>query len=362
MKSRMSFVVITLFFFGCASSINIPESRKKPVESSEAEKQKIEEAIELHDDGVYEEAIKLYEELLVSNPDNVLVLHEIAYSYHELGNAEKSLEYSLKGLEYDSDLIGPLSLVAGNNLDILGKPKEALKVYDNAIKYLPNENMLYYNIGITYIGLNESAKAETNLLKSLELDQAHSSSHIALAQVYMDKGAQIPSMLLLIRFLILEPTSGRSATALNYLNNVMSAGVEQVSDKTININVFSPSQEGFSQFSAIEMFHKMIRAKHYAEKDTNKSAFDYRLEEISSLLSFLKKEKLKEADTFLEKYLITYFSDLRDAGFSECSVYFIHQIVQDEEIQGWLRKNWPEVHKFKNWNEEYQLTILQPAK
>ena len=361
MKYWLIFIVFLFFLFGCASSVKIPESTKKPVESSETEKRKIDEAIELHDDGIYEEAIKIYEEILVNNPDNVFVLYEIAFSYHEFGNTEKSLEYCLRGLEYDSDFIGPLSMIAGNYLDILGKPKEALKVYENAVKYLPDENMLYYNIGITYIGLKKYSEAENNLLKSLELDQAHSSSHLALAQVYMDKGSQIPAMLLLIRFLILEPKSSRSAIALNYLNNVMSAGVEQVSENTINVNIFSSSDEKFSQFGTIEMFYKMTIATYYAEKDTTKSALDYRLEEITTLLEFLKKENLEETDAFLDKYLITYFSDLRDTGYSECCVYYTHQIVEDENVQVWLRKNWPDVHKFEIWNEEYQLEIMKPA-
>ncbi len=107
------------------------------------------------------------------------------------------------------------------------------------------------------------------------------------------------------------------------------------------------------------MFYKLNRATRYVEKNANKSEIELRLGEFSSLFEFMKKDDLKESDSFLEKYLITYFSDLNEAGFAECCVYYIHQLIDDETIQGWLRQNWHEIEEFEKWNNAYEFETTE---
>jgi tetratricopeptide (TPR) repeat protein len=353
------FILIAGIFLtlSCASQIRIPNSTKTPVETSDLERSKINEGIRLHDQGQYQEAIKLYEEALVANPDNVWALYEIAFSYSQMGNNDLSLDYALRALEYNSHLIGEISILAANILDNTGKPKQALELYQKAVTYQPDNHMLYYNMGVTYYGLEKLDEAQANFIKALELNQTHASSHLALAQVYMDKGEQIPSILLLYRFLILEPKTQRSATAINYLNNVLAAGVERKDDKNVNINIFGLTKGGDSQFHTIEVFYKLSRATRYVEKNEGKSEVAYRLLELNSLLAFMKKDELSENTPFIEKYLISYFADLNEADFTDCCLYYTHQLVENDEIQQWLKENWPKVREFEKWDKEYELSI-----
>ena len=353
MKYFSILILSLLLFFGCSSQIRIPESIKTPVKTSDLESEKINEGIRLHDQGQFKDAIKLYDEALVINPDNVRALYETAYSYSELGNYDLSLKYALRALEYNSDLIADISILAANILDYKGKSKQALQLYEKAVTYQPDNHMLYYNMGVTYYGLKELDKAQANFIKALELNQSHASSHLALARVYMDKGEQIPSMLLLYRFLILEPKTQRSATAINFLNNVLAAGVEKKDDKNITINIFGLAQAGDSHFNMIEFSYKLSRATRYTEKNQGKSELEYRLAEFSSLMDFMTKDDLKETDPFIEKYLISYFADLKNGEYTDCCLYYTHQIVDNEEIQQWLKENRPKVRDFEKWNAEY---------
>jgi len=351
--------LLLIFLIGCAGNVTVPQPLKEPVASTDIEKEKIDKGIYFHDQGKYDEAIKIYKEVLALNPDNVMALHEIAYSYFVFGDLKASLSYALKGLQYNSDLLGQFSFMAGNCLDDLGKPRDAIKFYTNAIKYIPDENMVYYNLGVTYFKLKHTDEAQKNFLKSLELDIHHASSHLALAKIYMQKGEQIPALLLLTRFLILEPNSQRSVETLALLENVMAAGVEKENANTININIFGLTGQNGSQFDKIEMFYKLSRATRYLKKNAGKSEFELRLGEFSSLFEFMKKDDLKESDSFLEKYLISYFSDLNKAGFGECCVYYIHQLIDDENIQQWLRQHWHEVQEFEKWNNAYEFVATK---
>jgi tetratricopeptide (TPR) repeat protein len=349
-------ITISMLLIGCAGSIKLPNPDKYPAPASESESAKITAGTDLHDQGKYQDAIKLYEEVLVTNPDNTWALYEIAYSCFQAGQSQKSLEYALRGTAYKSEMLGQFYIIVGNSLDAMGKPDEAIKVYEKAIGYIPNDNMLFYNLGITYYGQKKLEPAQNNFIKSLQFNQNHASSHLALAEILITKGEQIPALLLLNRFLILESGTRRSATALAYLENVMAAGVNQESENKININVLGLLQDN-SPFSTIELFYKLNRATRHTDENKNKSELELRLGEFSSLLSFMKKEDLKETDPFLEKYLISYFCDLRDAEFAECCVYYINQLSSNEQIQEWIKSHQTKIEEFEKWNSNYKLSM-----
>ncbi len=355
----MKYILILslLIFISCTPKINVPEPLKESVKSSELENTKINEGISLHDKGFYKKAIKLYQEALQINPDNVLAMYEIAYSYSLTGDHENSLKYSLKGLEYKSEYLGILYMTAGNSLDILGQSENAIKVYTKAISFNPNEHMFYYNLGITYYQMSNFEKAEENFIESLKRNHNHPSSNMALAEIYINKGQQIPAILLLCKFLINEPKSQRSIQAHEKLTNVLSAGVTKESEKNISVNIFALADPNKTQFSTIEMFFKLSRATRYTEENKDKSEIELRLSELSSLMAFMKKEDLKSQDKFIEKYLITYFSDLSKNEFNTVFTYYIHQIYNKTSIQEWLKKNWPKVDEFEKWNTGYELNI-----
>jgi tetratricopeptide (TPR) repeat protein len=321
------------------------------------EETKIAEGVEFHDKGFFKEAIKCYDEVLQLNPDNVHALYEMSYSYFQMGDQENSLKYSMRGMQYKSDLLSQFYMNAGNSLDILGKPEQAIAIYKKAIAIDPGQNMFYYNMGIAYLRLEEPEQARKNFIESIRRNPDHASSHYALADMYIKDGEQIPAILLLCRFLIIEPNSERSLVALDRLIQVMSAGVKQEDEKNITINLFPADSDEADVFQSIEMLYKLSRATRYLEENKNKSAVELRLDELSALFSYLDKEKLNDDSSYIEKYLITYFSELARAGQQEAFVYYIHQAWDNESVQQWLRENWPRTEAFKKWKQQYSFNI-----
>ena len=347
--------VLFLLFFSCASRLVIPDSVKTPVAQTELEKSKIAEGRQMHDRGFFDKALKLYREALDINPDNVTALYETALTYFHMGENEKSLRCALKGMSYKSDLLAEFYMMAGNNLDIMGKPQKAIGVFKKALKIDPEQSLFYYNLAITYFGLKDYGQATRYFIEAIKRNPHHASSHMGLAEIYIARNKQIEALLLLSRFLTLEPKSQRSLTALQKLDYVMNLGVTAADDnKTVNINIFNQGNQNSSRFATLEMFYKLNRASRYMDKNKGKPEIELRVLDFSRMLPFMSKDKLRETDSFLERYLISYFSDLRDAGLVEPFVYYIHQSVNDKTIQDWLRENWPKVREFETWNEKYK--------
>lgn len=343
----ISFLAVCL---SCAGTVAIPDSTRPAPPPSELEQQKLETGIALHDDGKYREALAVYRDILDLNPGNVYALYESAFSSSQMGDYAASLDFALKGLEYDSPLIGRLSMVAANNLDILGKPKQAIAVYQKALRHMPEAGILYYNMGVTYSGMDDGEAAEAAFLKALERSPDHASSHVALADICLNRGEAMPAMLLLIRFLTLEPDTRRSITALRKLEAAMTSGVTSGGPNTININLFGPVLENPSTFRTMEMTWKLQRAVHLSTADTSLSALEQRRAAFHTLLDMMNPEELCDGDAFLERYLITWLADLREAGHGELAFDYIHQLVKDEGLQDRLKRNWPAIQQFEAWN------------
>jgi tetratricopeptide (TPR) repeat protein len=65
------------------------------------------------------------------------------------------------------------STYKGNNLAQNNMHAEALKAFETALKYVPNEPDVYNNIGILYINLKDYQKAEQAFKKALEIDPGY---------------------------------------------------------------------------------------------------------------------------------------------------------------------------------------------
>ncbi len=349
--------LIILFFFiliSCTPRLTIPSAEKQAVPASTLETEKIKQGIELHDRGFYEKALKLYREALNINPANVLALYESALTCFHMGDNERSLRFALKGMEYESELLARFYMMAGNNLDIMGKPRQAIEVFQKALEIDPEHGLFYYNLGITYFGMKDYPRAVYYFNESIKRSPRHASSHMGLAEVYIAQNKQIEALLMLSRFLTLEPKSRRALIALQKLDYVMNAGITRADDnKTININISAPGNSGGPQLSMMEMFYKLNRTGRFLDENRDRPEIELRIMDFSALTSFMNKDKLKESDSFTERYLISYFRDLSDAGFIGPFVYYIHQQVNDKVIQDWLKQNWPQIREFEKWNDAW---------
>ena len=216
-----------IFAFLCISAL--AEDFKKPtrtsVEATPEQTILTQEGVQLHDNGDYDGAIKKYESVLSINPDNILAIYEMGFSYFAKMDYRKALELSQKGAEYNSKLLSTFYMQIASCSDHLGDWEKAIKIYKKTIKEFPQERLLRFNLALTYSQHQKPDLAISLLKEELYLTPSHPTSHLLLGLLFKDGGYRIPAIFALSRFLVLQPQSGRSADALAGLQDLINGGV-----------------------------------------------------------------------------------------------------------------------------------------
>lgn len=350
-KTILSFILIYLFTIilnGCSSG----RVMKKVTQTvTQKEKDLIAEGLKYHDADMYDRAIEKYKEVLNINPLNLEALYEISLTYSKMDSCETSLKYSQIGLDYDSELFPLFAIGTGNCLDDLGKTKDAIKIYKEAIEIKPDVNLLHFNLGLSYMRLNNLEDAEQCMEESIELDPEHASSHYYLSEIYKQKNFLIPAMYSICRFLILEPNSFRSFSSIEILNNILNSGLVyegKVNKIYISDNIYTP----------LEMTIKLhkLHQKLKDEKEKNEIQRNFEILESVFIFSkdFIKRFDRKKIDkNFTLKYYIPYFIELYDKKFTETFTYLIFSKSNYDGVEKWISKNQDKIKEFYEWSFNY---------
>jgi len=72
--------------------------------------------------------------------------------------------------------------------------EKAIKVWQTALKFFPDEPKIYYNLGSIYQDLDIQEMAIESYQKAVELDPANENSHFYLGEIYYEKGMIIESI------------------------------------------------------------------------------------------------------------------------------------------------------------------------
>ncbi len=307
----------------------------------------VESGIELHNQGHYKEAIAMYKRALEIEPKSSLVNYEISFSYFELGEYEKAIEYSDKVLKNKAEHMIYAYITKGSSLDLLGKTKESIKLFEKAIKTQENHYLLYYNLALNYYKINELKKAEENVIKAIEANNSHSSSHLMLAHIHNEQGNTVQTLLASYFFLFLEPNSSRSAATYELLHQTFGKNVTVDEDKPNTINI-SLSPKSDSEFSSVELMVAMLTASKSLEKNegkTNEELFVQNTESFFKVLGELKKDSNKN---IWWEFYTTFFYKLAKSNHLETFCNYISQ-SGNKNAEKWLDENNDKLAELDNW-------------
>src|ERR1043166_978103 len=111
---------------------------------------------------------------------NLLVL--AAYDQLTRGAPDKALAFAIRARELSPHNADALN-VLGLSLARLNRPREALPVYDAALRQAPDAAHLHFNKGCTLEELNEVARARSEFERTIDLQPAHSEALARLASL-----------------------------------------------------------------------------------------------------------------------------------------------------------------------------------
>jgi tetratricopeptide (TPR) repeat protein len=333
--------------------VDIPKQSKLPKPSSHVQDEGITQGIEENDNGNYEGAIKCYKQVLEINPDNITAIYETAYTYANMGDLKKCLEYSLKGLEYESPYISEFYMMAGNSLDYMGETEESLRFYDEAIKNDPSNFIIYYNAALAQYRAEKYNEAESLFERAISLNTKHASSYLALADLNLKTSEEMRAYLLTLKFLMLEPNKQRSGQALQILNYIREISLTKTGENSYTIALSQLSDSG--TYFSIEMIFKLAQASRVEERKKGTSEMEILQSEFELVLSAI--EKGEKAEKQIDSYLFDYFQKLKESGNSEAFIYYTHQQSGLPGIKEWLEDNTTKVDSLLEWDKNYQYSF-----
>lgn len=303
----------------------------------------IEEGVELHENELYIDAIRKYEEAMKINSRSLSAKYELAYTWYTLGNYEKSKELSKQVVDAFDQYWVDAVMLYGSSLDNLGKTKRALKLYETAVAKEPGHQLLRYNLALSYFEVGMFAEAEEHVVFSIGLNPGHSSSHLLLANTMLAMGERMKSMLALYYFLLIEQDTDRSLDAYNVLAAIWG-----------NLTAIPNSDNGKSFMSEEDGFRKLEKLLINMPKDStifdipSLERFDIQTQYFVNQLASLNWDKTD----FWYQYYVAFFKDINELNYSQSFVYFISNCKYNTEVLTWLARHHSQFREFVNWMEK----------
>ena len=307
----------------------------------------IREGIAHHDAGDYTKALESYKKALDLEPNSAMVNYEMALSYFSKGDYENAIKHSDIVLDQKGEFMLQAYMTKGSALDMQGKTKESIKLFEKAIKKTEEHYLLYFNLSINYVKIGDLKKAEKNIKRAIELNSNHTSSHFLLASIEDQLSNTIQSILALNYFLLLEPNSERSIKAHELLMKQFGGNVSVDKDKPNTINIsLSPSKD--SEFADTELMLSILIASKLMDEKEDKTEDEKFIENLKSLFLLLaEKEEKKKKEIWWTLY-IPFFAELAESDHFELYCKYITQ-SGNENSKKWLKENEAYLTDFINW-------------
>ena len=150
--------------------------------------QGLQTALQLHQQGRIDEAIKIYEAIIGIDPGHADALHLLGVARHQTGESEvgvglirKAISRSRKRPEFHSNL--------GQALEAVGRPTEAETAYRRALALDREMTDALSNLGALLLGRGRTADAIRALSKVIRLDPNHGMARMNLGNAKRAIGA-----------------------------------------------------------------------------------------------------------------------------------------------------------------------------
>ena len=331
----------------------------------------IKAGIQLHDAGDFKGAIAKYEEALKLDAKSPNALFEIANTYVALEEYKKALKYVEKGLDLKSGIQGDFYMLKGTALDMMEKPKDAIKAYQEGIKAEPDMQLLYFNLGVTYGRQQQFKEAEAMLIESIKRKPSHPGSHYVLGQIAFARNQKTKALMAYENFLLLENKTERAITAADRVYKILEPEKNETGGFNINITMNKDDIDDISMADMmIGMFAIVKKGIAKSQKDSAK-VVSYSMDSLQAevdtvqtkaagfaeqngnILKYFGEAKEKHK-SFWWTYYGDFYGQLAKAGHAETFSYYISKPRKDKNITEWLKKNGAKIESFAGWLKAYE--------
>lgn len=296
----------------------------------------IEEGIELHDSGKFQEAIKKYSEAISLDRQMPTAYFEIAYSYCELKQFDSAIAYANVMLKFDGieqSLKSASYMLIGNCYDMDNKFDKAVETYKKGIAADPDFQMLHFNLAVAYFSHEQPKEGAEEVRKSLELRRSHPGSNYYYAYWLFSENKRIPYLLASLTAVALENNKARARNEFQNISNVFQSFAVRQPDNNISVaitddSVYSIAETMIGLFGAKELIDSNFTTQNFAN-------FKSRIDALMSSLSVLSTK----ADEFTNRTYIEPFLKVKKLEQTEAFARWIHIASGSVESKEWCKNN-----------------------
>jgi hypothetical protein len=319
------------------------------------------EGVKLHDQGQYDEAIKKYDEALAINKNHYLASYEKSHALMYLEKYAECIdlcEFLLKNFPGEDN--SSVYINYGNSLDILGKSKQALDIYDEGIKKYPKMALLYFNKAITLFNTGDISGAIEADKLSIQYNPYHGSSQNLLS-LALNKTNKVYSLLASLVFLAIEPDGKRAAVNLKNVQNILTGNAQKTGDNSVSINIDMSSiddkkkKNAEDDFGGIELLIGIGGAEDFEDKYKNESPVDRIQRKLETVISMLS-ESSKKNKGFAWTYYAPFFVQLKKADYLNTFCHVLYSSADDRANNNWMQDNKSKIDEFNSWFRNYWKT------
>lgn len=364
MKKILLFALVMLAFCSSLTAQKLQKPTLTPKEPTPAQEKLIKQGIELHDAKNYDEAIALYKKVLDENPDCVFAMYEMALSYYYKKDFIKTIETSMRGLQFNANELPLFYGLIANVWDDKGNPEKAIEIYRDAVKILEKEknsyhhlSSLHYNLGVTYFRQKDGPKAKEAFKRAIEYNYSYGSPHYLLSETFSAMRYRVPALLAAARLMSTENFSQRTQRASVIFQDVLTGGARKGKEPnsiTIFVDTDEPKDEG--DFSGLSLILGLVSAgSDISKENKNLTEEEKFVEKVESFIGFLSSESKKTKSTFVGKNYIPFMLEMKQRGYVKPFAYLVLTNAGNSAAAKWVAAdNKEKVVEFMNWAKNYQ--------
>jgi antitoxin component YwqK of YwqJK toxin-antitoxin module len=301
--------------------------------------------IEFYDKGEYKEAASLFGSIHRNDTSYMLSLYEKALALQQDSLYEEALaniELALIQEHYESN--HDQLLLKANILDDMGKPEEALRLYDSILKHYPGSSFARSQKVTTLYRMKLYDEAELLARECVLMNYLNPLYHYKLGYITWQQGKIIPSMMAMMMAQIVHPSHNNASNVISYLSSICNAKDETVA---IAQQRTADYPDNFSRLEQI-IFSKIAFDKSYNPKF---NLDDNIFKQINVMLEKLEFDENSD-DPYMQLYA-PFFKQVHADKKAEVMLNHAFSGLKIDAIDTYMRKNKSAANAFKETALQY---------
>jgi tetratricopeptide (TPR) repeat protein len=308
---------------------------------------KAKEAIKLMDNGQIDESIKLLEESVKLDPDNLDYPYEISYAYYLTKNYKKTIDV-LTPLSKRKDTNDRIYQLLGNSYDLIGKRDKSIETYEAGLKKLPNSGRLHLELGGMYLTSKEYDKAIDYFEKGIDAEPGYSSNYYQLAKTFLNSDEEVWGMIYGEIFMNIERNSPRTAEISKLLYDTYKSEIKFTSDTSFTVSfsknaVINLNSKKIGLPFGVGVYEPTLMMEMLSEKNIDINSLD------RIRTGFVKNYFKNKWDKDYPNVLFDYQNRMLKEGHLDSYNHWILMKGDEDSFNKWQEANTDKWDKFVAW-------------